>query len=73
MIFTHDHEPAHVHARGRGVEAIFVLPCAGGAVEVRGRFGMNPQQEAMLTRFIEENRDILCKAWEDLHGDARTA
>jgi hypothetical protein len=73
VIYTRDHEPAHVHARGAGVQAIFLLPCAGGEVEVRGRFGTSQQEEAMLARFIEENRDILCKAWEDLHGDAGKA
>ena len=71
VIYTRDHEPAHVHARGHGVEAVFILPCAGGAAYVRGRFGTTPQEEAMLARFIEEN--ILCKAWEDLHGDAGKA
>ena len=73
VIYTRDHEPAHVHARGPGVEAVFLLPCAGGAAIVRARFGTSPHEEVMLARFIEENRDILCKAWEVLHGDAGKA
>lgn len=73
MMYTHDHEPAHVHARGQGVQAIFLLGCKGGSVRPRGSFGATPQQEAMLVGFIELNRDILCKAWEELHGDADKA
>ena len=73
MIFTFDHEPAHVHAKGRGVEAIFLLNCAGGLVEVRSRYGTTAAEETMLARFIEENRVILCKAWEELHGNAEKA
>ncbi len=73
MIFTHDHEPPHVHARGSGVQAIFLLNCSGASVAVRARFGTTPQQEALLAGFIEQNRDILCKAWEDLHGSANEA
>ena len=66
--FVHDHAPIHVHAQGSGKQLIVLLHCAGGAVEVRNRYGTTPADEAMLTRFIQENRDILCKAWEEIHG-----
>jgi hypothetical protein len=69
VIYTLEHGPAHVHAKGRGVEATFNLNCGGGAVELRERKGTTTTEEAALAGFIAENRDILCAAWEALHGD----
>jgi hypothetical protein len=68
VIYTFDHAPAHVHAKGRGVEATFFLNCFGGPVSLRTSDGTTSTEEAMLGRFIDENRDILCKAWEGIHG-----
>ncbi|WP_371417084.1 DUF4160 domain-containing protein [Granulicella sp. S156] len=68
MIFTDDHEPAHVHARGRGVQAVFLLNCSGGPVVLQRSEGTTAAEETALARFITENRAILCGAWEELHG-----
>ncbi|MGA3075882.1 MAG: DUF4160 domain-containing protein [Bryobacteraceae bacterium] len=32
MIYPNDHRPAHVHAMGRGCEAVFNLNCPAGPV-----------------------------------------
>ncbi|HZL28335.1 MAG TPA: DUF4160 domain-containing protein [Acidobacteriaceae bacterium] len=71
--YVSDHSPAHVHAKGRDVEAIFQLKCAGGAVTLRESNGTTAAEEAALARFITDNRNILCKACEEIHGDAAGA
>ena len=73
VIYVMDHEPVYVHARGRGVEASFYLNCAAGPVKLRKRLGTTLAEEVALARFIAENRDILCNAWEAIHGDSRRA
>jgi hypothetical protein len=72
-IYVLDHRPAHVHAKGRGVEASFWVDCQTGAVQLRERKGTTVKEESDLARFISENRAILCKAWEAIHGDAERA
>jgi hypothetical protein len=72
-VYVFDHPPAHVHAKGRGVEAIFVLNCNGGPVTLRESNGTTAAEEATLARFITDNRNILCQAWEEIHGDATRA
>jgi hypothetical protein len=67
LIYTLDHAPAHVHAKGKGVEAIFFLNCSSGSVVLRTRDRTTMQEEVTLARFISENRHILCKAWEEIH------
>jgi hypothetical protein len=73
LIYTGDHGPAHVHAKGGGVEATFNLNCESGAVALRERKGTTATEEAALARFIAEKRDILCSAWEAMHGVTKGA
>jgi hypothetical protein len=69
-IFTEDHTPSHVHARGPGIQAIFFLRCWTGPVELRESYGLNTSIEKALSNFLTDNLELLCKAWENLHGDS---
>jgi hypothetical protein len=69
MIWTGDHGPAHVHAVGHGHDPAFFLGCESGGVRLRGKSRLPASEIAALTGFISENRDILCKAWKELHDD----
>ena len=67
MIYTDDHEPAHVHVLGRGGQAIFVLNCSAKDVSVRARRKITLRDERRIAAFLMENLGILCEAWERLH------
>jgi hypothetical protein len=52
MIYLHDHPPAHVHAVGPGIQAIFWLNCAAaGPVTVRANKGVSRADEGALIEF----------------------
>ncbi len=69
VVFTEDHTPSHVHARGPGVEVIFYLACWNGPPRVRANRGVPNQVLKELTQFVAANLHLLCKAWEAIHGD----
>ena len=72
-IYLADHFPAHVHAVGPGVEAIFFANCWQGPVTLRNRLGTTAAEEKALAEFLNDNLEVICKAWEAIHGDpART-
>ena len=68
VIYTLDHEPAHVHVEGRGVLAILLLHCEERRCSVRESLGMSPQELRTVMRFVDENVAILCQKWSELHG-----
>jgi hypothetical protein len=68
-IYLADHFPGHVHAVGPGVEAIFLTNCWKGPVELRTRKGTTLAEERALVEFLTTNLEIICKAWEAIHGD----
>ena len=66
VIFSNDHDPAHVHVIGAGREAKIQL--VGEAPLLIWQVGFSP---ADLRRIIEEvrrERFRLLKRWKDLHG-----
>ena len=69
VIFTNDHEPAHVHAMSPDGEAKIDLVAAGGApvlVWVRGRMSNADVRRAMAEVGREQVR--LLAAWRVIHG-----
>jgi hypothetical protein len=44
VIYPNDHRPAHVHAIGRGGEAVFNLNCPAGPVELRENYGFSRRE-----------------------------
>jgi hypothetical protein len=67
VIFTNDHEPAHVHVFGGG-EAKINLRGAGGPPELVWADGMTRTEVRRALRIVAENQALLLARWENIHG-----
>ena len=67
VIFTNDHEPAHVHVFGDG-EAKINLRGAGGTPELVWADGMTRTEVRRALRIVAENQTLLLARWENIHG-----
>lgn len=67
VIFTDDHEPAHVHVFGDG-EAKMQLIGDGGAPELLSTFRMKAGDVRKAMAIVMSNRDALLARWEQIHG-----
>jgi len=70
VIYPADHRPAHVHVIGPDGEAVFNLNCPRGPAEVRENYGLRRRELTIAEGAINEHIRELCRAWEDVHGDA---
>jgi hypothetical protein len=70
VIYPNDHRPAHVHAIGKGCEAVFDLNCPAGPVELRENYRFSRRQISKIERKLTEHMDKLCRVWEEIHGIA---
>lgn len=69
VIFTNDHDPAHVHVFGDG-EAKINLLGAGGAPELVWAEGLSRGDIRRAVRLVAEERTTLLARWEEIHGRA---
>ena len=69
MIYTFDHEPAHVHVTGPG-QAKINLVGPDGDIEVVSEIGIKKSDMRRLKAEITERRDDFLREWERIHGDA---
>ena len=67
-IYPNDHRPAHIHAVGRGCEAVFDLNCLAGPIELRENYGFSRREIRRLLGVLTERLNQLCRAWEQIHG-----
>ena len=65
VIFTDDHEPAHVHAYGDGDAKVQI---AGERAELVWVVGMKASDIRKMMTIVERHRDRLLAAWRDIHG-----
>lgn len=70
-IYPNDHRPAHVHVIGPGMEAVFVLNCPNGPVELRECYGFSGRALREIAVSLETNLERLCESWKTIHGDFR--
>lgn len=63
VIYTDDHEPAHVHVYGDGETRIDIL-----SLKVMSVRGMKKRDIAVALAIIEENRRLFVEKWNDIHG-----
>lgn len=66
VIFTDDHEPAHVHVFGDG-QAKITLAGAGGAPELMWARNMSHGEVRRSLRVVRGNQDYLLRRWRELH------
>jgi len=67
VIYTLDHEPAHVHITGAGQAKINLLG-PDGDPELVWSVGIKRSDMRRLFAEIDERRDALLKEWERIHG-----
>lgn len=67
VIFSDDHEPAHVHVFGDG-EAKINLAGRAGRAELVWAYGMKRTEVRRSLRIVEEQRDYLLHRWNEIHG-----
>jgi hypothetical protein len=67
VIFTNDHEPAHVHVFGEGAAKINLLG-AHGRAELVWVDGMKRNDVRRAMCAVDEERDLLLAKWNKIHG-----
>jgi hypothetical protein len=67
VIFTNDHEPAHVHVFGDG-EAKIKLRGPGGTPTLVWADAMGRGDIRRALRIATEHQAFLLARWEDIHG-----
>lgn len=64
VIYTDDHEPAHVHVRGSGEAKVSLLP----EIRLEWTRGMSRTAARKAVRIVAENRLFLLRRWNEIHG-----
>ncbi len=67
VIYTQDHEPAHVHIVGAGRAKINLLG-SDGRPEVVDVVGIKRPDIRRLVAEVTEHRDRFMREWERIHG-----
>ena len=67
VIFTDDHEPAHVHVFGDGSAKIQLIG-ETGAPELLSTFGMKAGDVRKAMAIVRADRDMLLARWREIHG-----
>jgi Domain of unknown function (DUF4160) len=65
MIFTNDHQPAHVHVFKAGTEAVINLV----PVRIRENYRMSKKNLRKAVEIVAGNQGLLRQAWREIHGD----
>ena len=66
VIFSNDHDPAHVHVIGAGCEAKVQL--VGEAPVLIWQAGFSPKDLRRIAEEVRRERFRLLKRWKDIHG-----
>lgn len=67
VIYTADHEPAHVHITGAGQAKINLLG-PGGDPEIVSSVGIKRSDLRRLVAEVFKRRDHFLQEWERIHG-----
>jgi hypothetical protein len=68
VIYTLDHEPAHVHIIGADGHAKVNLLAPGGQPELVSSIGVKRSDIRRLFAEVIEHRDAFLMEWERIHG-----
>lgn len=68
-IYPNDHRPAHVHVMTASGEAVFLLNCPGGPLELRESYGFRLAELKRIATTVSEFIERLCAIWDEYHGD----
>lgn len=67
VIFTNDHEPAHVHVFGDG-EAKIDLIGPNDEIDLVWTVGLNRADVRRAMAIVGEHRVMLLERWNEIHG-----
>ncbi len=67
VIYTADHEPAHVHITGAGQAKINLIG-ADGMPEIVSSVGIKRADMRRLLAEVIERREVFLREWERIHG-----
>lgn len=67
VIYTHDHEPAHVHVTGPGQAKINLLG-PDGVPELVASIGIKRSDMRRLLAEVIDRRDDFLNEWNRIHG-----
>jgi hypothetical protein len=67
VIYPNDHRPAHAHVIGAGGDAVFVLNCPKGTVELRESYGFSRFAVGRITDALAAVLTALCMEWNKIH------
>lgn len=67
-IYPNDHRPAHVHVIGPGCEAVFILNCPDGPIDLRESYGFTGPALRAVAASLNATVGTLCRSWETIHG-----
>ncbi|MDQ6656252.1 MAG: DUF4160 domain-containing protein [Verrucomicrobiota bacterium] len=62
FFYSNDHEPAHVHVRRGGGEAVFEIT---DEVELRESSGLKVRELARAQQLAEENKRLILQKWHE--------
>jgi hypothetical protein len=68
VIYPNDHRPAHVHVKGAGGEAVFVLNCPEGPPVLRQSHGFSLREVNRVAEALLAALTRLCANWRHIHG-----
>jgi hypothetical protein len=68
VVYPNDHRPAHVHVKGGGGEAVFILHCPDGPPDLRESFGFNQTELSRIEDELAGALATLCEKWRTIHG-----
>jgi Domain of unknown function (DUF4160) len=71
VVYPNEHRPPHVHVRGAGTEAVFVLNSPDGPPALRGSFGFTIVELNHIASRLALNLAALCGEWENIDGNHR--
>lgn len=69
VIYTLDHEPAHVHITGAGQAKINLLG-RDGSPEIISSIGIKRSDLRRLVAEVIEHREFFLQEWERIHGQS---
>jgi hypothetical protein len=69
VIFSDDHEPAHVHVKKAGNMVRIQLDTGQGTKILSIKGNLKDPEIAKAKRLTIENNKILLKEWRKIHGD----
>ena len=68
VIYTNDHDPAHVHAIKAGGEAKINLMGAAGGPALVWADGLNRGEVRRAIQIVEDNCTAFIEEWRKIHG-----